>query len=346
MAEKDALPFVSIVMPVRNERDFIARAVGCVLEQDYPPERMEILVSDGCSDDGTREILAAIERHEPRLQVLENAGRIASTGLNAAIARARGEIVIRIDGHSEIGRDFVRTNVRLLESHAECWSTGGPIVHAGRSRFGRAAAVAMSHPFGVANARDRFAGFHGYADGAQFPAYRRWVFDRVGTFDEGLVRNQDDELNYRIRRAGGKILVSPEVRYTYYVRDRIGQLFRQYFQHGYWNTAVIRKHRRPTPLRRLVPLTFYLASLVLLIAGLASARPDLILALPAAYGIALLIAGASALGRTGWLVAPLVPAAMATMHAGYALGTAYGLCAFLRDRNAWDRDRRVTGLSR
>ena len=224
----DKFPFVSVVIPVRNEAGFIADLIGAILKQDYLPDRLEIIVADGQSTDGTREILASLQAQHPRLIVVENPGRIVSTGLNLAVARARGDVIVRIDGHAIVASDFIRENVALLAEHPEAWSVGGPIRHAATTTFGKAVGVAMSHPVGVGNALHRYPEHEGYVEGAQFPAIRRQVFDRIGMFDERLVRNQDDEFNYRIRRAGGKIYVSPRVRYSYFVREHIGQLFRQY----------------------------------------------------------------------------------------------------------------------
>ena len=235
----DSWPFVSVVIPVRNEAVFIADLIGAILQQDYPADRLEVIVADGQSTDGTRETLASLQAKHSRLLVVENPGRIVSTGLNLAVARAKGDIVIRIDGHALIAPDFIRQNVALLAAHPEAWIVGGPIQHAATTTLGKAVALAMSHRLGVGNARHRFPGFEGYVESAQFPAIRRWVFDRVGKFDERLVRNQDDEFNYRIGLAGGKIFVSPSVKYSYFVRERLGQLFKQYFQYGFWRIPVV-----------------------------------------------------------------------------------------------------------
>ena len=131
----------------------------------------------------------------------------------------------------------------------------------------------MSHPLGVGMATHRFPNFEGYVDTVQFPAFRRWVFERIGDFDTTLVRTEDDELNYRVMQAGGKMFVSPRVRYVYYVRDRIGNLFRQYFQYSFWRIPVLRKHKKPTTVRQVVPLLFFLALAGLAIAGVWLRQP-------------------------------------------------------------------------
>src|SRR5262245_13608248 len=225
-------PFVSVVVPVRNEDEFIQSLIETIFRQDYPLDRVEVIVADGLSTDGTRDILDRLVANYRNLVVLDNPGQIVSTGLNIAIARSRGTIIIRIDGHALIAPDFIRQNVTLLSEHPEAWTVGGPIRHAATSTFGHAVAVAMSHPLGVGNAAHRYPDYEGYVDSAQFPAFRRSVFEQVGLFDERLVRNQDDEFNYRLRRAGGRIYVSPRVRYAYFVRATVRQLFKQYFQYG------------------------------------------------------------------------------------------------------------------
>jgi succinoglycan biosynthesis protein ExoA len=342
----DAIPFVTVVVPVRNEAGFIADLCRAILGQDYPPDRFEVIVADGMSTDGTRDILAGLQERHFSLTVVDNPGRIVSTGLNIAVARSRGDIIIRIDGHALIASDFMRENVALLAAHPEAWSVGGPIRHAAMTPLGKAVAVAMSHPLGVGNALHRYPEFEGYVEGAQFPAIRRWVFDRIGMFDERLVRNQDDEFNYRIRHAGGKIYVSPRVRYSYFVRERLGQLFKQYFQYGFWRIPVIEKHRRPTTLRQMAPTLFYAACVILALAGLWWRRPFLALALPASYAAALIAAGAATARSHDIRVSSCLPVTIAAMHAGYAFGLAYGMWARIFHSAAWDSQGKMAALSR
>lgn len=343
---KTSLPFVSIILPVRNEGPFIAQTIDRLLCQDYPLDRMEIVVADGMSDDTTREVLAGYQARYPFIHVVDNPTRIAASGLNVAIDNSQGELILRVDGHSEVAPDFVSQSVRLLEEHPEVWSAGGPIVHAGTNRVGEAIAIVMSHPLGVGLATHRFPNYEGYVEGAQFPIYRRWIFDRVGKFDENLVRTEDDEHNYRITQAGGKIYVSPRVRYVYYVRDRLGNLFRQYFQYSFWRIPVIRKHKKPTTVRQVVPPLFFLTMIVLALVGIWLRQPLVALALPAIYVTALVLVGISVIPRKGLAVACVVPVALATIHIAYALGIAYGLWATLFHKRAWDHGGSMTTLSR
>ena len=305
-----------------------------------------MIVADGQSTDGTRETLASLQAAHPRVIVIDNPGRIVSTGLNVAVARSTGDIIIRIDGHALIASDFIRENVAVLAAHPEAWIVGGPIQHVATTTLGKAVAVAMSHPLGVGNARHRYPDFEGYVESAQFPAIRRWVFDRVGMFDERLVRNQDDEFNYRIGLAGGKIFVSPRVKYSYFVRERLGQLFKQYFQYGFWRIPVVEKHGRPTTLRQLVPTLFYAACVVLALAGFWWRAPLIAVILPVSYATALLLAGAATVPANDLRVSMYVPAAIATMHAGYALGLGYGIWARFFHAGAWDAQGKMAAISR
>ena len=339
-------PFVSIVIPVRNEREFIADLIASIQTQDYPRDRIEIIVADGMSSDGTGDVLRALQANDTRIAVVDNPALIVSSGLNAAVTRSRGDIVIRIDGHTVIAPDFITENIALLEEHPEAWSVGGPIRHTGRTTFGKAAAVAMSHPLGVGNALHRYPAYEGYAEGSAFPAIRKWVFGRIGLFDERLVRNQDDEFNYRIHLAGGRVYISPRVRYSYFVRSRVRQLFKQYFQYGFWRIPVMEKHKRPTTLRQIVPTLFFGACAVLALLGVWWRQPVVGVMLPAAYSAALIAVGVQTSARHPVSVALRVPVAMATMHLGYGIGMGYGVWARMFHTSAWEPGGRMAVISR
>ncbi len=345
-AESQTLPMVTVIMPVRNEQKAIGRSLGSVLAQDYPANRLEVLVADGMSDDGTRAIVGEIARRDPRVRLVDNQAGIMAAGFNTALTFARGEIIVLLGGHSEVAVDFVRESVALLRERPEAWCVGGPISHVAHSLFGKAVAVAMSHRLAVGNASHHFAGYEGYAEGAPFPTLWRWVFERVGTLDERLVRNQDDEFYYRIRQAGGKVYISPRIRYTYFVRERIRQLFRQYFQYGFWRIPVMKKHQRPTTIRQVVPSLFYLTCICLLMIGLWFRQPVIALALPLLYAAALLAVGLSVLPKVGLQVACRVPLAIGTIHAGYALGLMYGVWASFFQPRAWDTGGQMATISR
>jgi len=339
-------PFVSVIMPVRNEEGFIDRSLQAVLSQDYPAELMEVIVADGQSTDGTREKVNTLAQQHQNLRLIENLGKIVSTGLNAGLAEARGEVIVVVGGHCEVAPDFVSQAVAVLEEHPEAWSVGGPIVHVGHGTMGRAIALAMSHPLAVGNAYHRFAHYEGYAEGAGFPVFRRWIFSKVGMFNEKLLRNQDDEFNYRLNHAGGKIFITPRIRYQYFVRDRLRHLFRQYFQYAFWRLPVIRMHGKPTTARQVVPLLFFLTVFCLWIYGFFEGKLAISWALPFGYVVALLTVGLMALRRTPFKVAVLMMAAIAIMHLAYASGSAYGIFAAVFSPGIWEKELKKARLSR
>ena len=327
--------FVSVVMPIRNEVDFIAQNLATVLDQDYPSGAIEVIVADGMSDDGTREFLDNLQAEHDSLEVIDNQQRTVPSGLNDAIKKARGDIIIRIDGHVVVERDFVKQSVQALEDFPEAWAVGGPIVHAATGKFGKAVAVAMSHQLGVGNATHRLPAYEGYGEGTALPAVHRWVFDKIGFYDEELIRNQDDEFYFRIKRAGGKFFITPRIKYKYFVRERISQLFSQYYQYSFWRIPVMRKHGKPTTLRQLIPSIFYLAVAFLLILGAVLQSPWLAFGLPLIYGTILCAVGLSKIPSHGIAVAGLVPLAMATMHFAYAWGMLSGFFHALFGKDAW-----------
>ena len=224
----ESRPAVSVVVPCRNEQAHIETCIRSILAQDTPEGGLEIIVADGMSGDGTRRILERLAAEDDRLLVIDNPGRTAPCGRNAGIRQARGQYVAILDAHTEYARDYLRRCVELLDEHPEVCCSGGPIISRGRTAFGRAVAAAMSHPIGVGNARHRFPDYEGYAEGACFPMFRRETFEQVGLFDEALVRNQDDDFNYRVAQAGGKVFISPSARCIYYVRESPRDLYWQY----------------------------------------------------------------------------------------------------------------------
>ena len=244
-------------MPVRNEGAFIARSLGAVLAQDYPPDLMQVLVADGMSDDATREVVEELARAHPAhtVEIVDNPGGIVPTGFNAALSRARGEVVVRVDGHTVIAKDYVSSCVTALErSGAD--NVGGRMDAEGHGRIGEAIALATSSPFGVGDSQFHYASGEHWVDTVYLGAWRREVFDRVGGFDPEMVRNQDDEFNYRLRAAGGRILLTDRIRSRYYSRASLRRLFRQYRQYGFWKVRVLQKHPKQMSLRQFVPPAF------------------------------------------------------------------------------------------
>lgn len=323
-------------MPIRNEAAYIEGGLRAVLLQDYPHDRMEVLVADGMSTDGTREVVRGLAAGAgPRVRLIDNPGCIVPTGLNAAIGGAAGEIIVRVDGHCAIAPDYVRRCVGLLAS-GEAEGVGGPIETVGETTLARAIAAAMSSTFGVGGSAFRTVRDQEmFTDTVAFPAYRREVLERVGPYDEELVRNQDDEYNYRLRKLGGRLLLSPLIRSKYYSRASVRSLWRQYFQYGYWKVRVMQKHPAQMCGRQFVPALFVLcvcSALLLAVATRTAAGAAPLASVLAAYLAGNVVASLT-LARRGreWRYLPLLPLIFGTLHFAYGLGFLTGLLKF-RDR--------------
>ena len=329
-------PFVSVIMPIRNESDFIEQSLGAVLAQDYPHDRIEVVIADGMSIDGSREKVAQLAAECPTIPIiiLDNSALIPAVGLNLAVAGARGDVIIRVDGHTIIAADYVRQCVQALDrSGAD--NVGGRMKSATAVGFARAVALATGSRFGVGGARFHYSDREEWVDTVYLGAWRRHIFDRIGLFDEELVRNQDDEFNYRLRSKGGRILLSPKIRSSYHNRRTGPTLWRQYFQYGYWKVRVMQKHPLQMQPRQFVPAAFVAALAIFTLLAPFTTIGKWGLGLSGAiYLAANLAASAYASGREGMRLLPLVSLSYATLHLAYGAGFLIGLVSFW---NRWGR---------
>ena len=319
MPDEGWTPTVTVIMPVRQEAEHLAESLGAVLAQDWPVDRMQVVVVDGASSDGTAEAAKAIADAAGRaITILRNPERIVPVSMNRGLAVATGEVVVRVDGHCRIPEDYVRRCVGLLDrSGADC--AGGVLETVGTTTTARAIAAAQSHPLGVGPVAFRTGAERPKAvDTLAFGAYRRSVFDRIGVFDEELVRNQDDELNLRLTASGGTIWLDPTLVSRYTSRATFGGLWRQYEGYGSWKVRVAQKHRGVSSWRHLVPAAF-VAGLSGLGVLAATGRPRPLVATLAGYG-ATLVAVAAVADQPGAVRARL-PIAFATLHLAYGVGT-------------------------
>lgn len=320
------VPRVSIIVPCRNEVAFIGRFVANVFAQERVAGGFELLIADGHSTDGTRERLGQLAASEPRLIIVDNPAGAVSPGLNATLRRARGEIVLRMDVHTDYAADYANRCIATLEATGAD-NVGGPAQTRATGYVARAIALGYGSPFAVGGARFHDVTFRGEVDTVPYGCWHRLTLAELGGFDEELVRNQDDELNLRLRRRGGRIWQEPLIRSWYHPRPALTALFRQYFQYGYWKVRVIRKHRLPASWRHLVPGATVAAG-----AGLALLAPFSSMALSlgaiatgAWLTLACVAAVAACRRARDWSPLPLLPLVFATYHAAYGLGFLKGL---------------------
>ncbi len=327
-------PRVSVVLACRNEAGHIEACINSIMEQDPPPGGLEIIAADGMSSDGTREYLEETARHHSQLRVISNPGRIVSTGLNAAIRAARGAVIMRMDAHTTYAPDYVRQCLAVMEETGAD-NVGGPTGTRAETFKEKAIRAVFHSAWAVGGARVHQPEYEGYVDTVTYGCWRRSAFDQVGLFDEELVRNQDDEHNLRLTRAGGKIYQSPRIRSWYRVRGSMKGLFRQYMQYGYWKVLVIRKHRLPASVRHLVPGALVGSLCLLTVLGVFW-RPAFLalggLAVAYAVGVVALSLGIAA--RTRWTLLPILPAIIACFHFGYGYGFLRGIIDFVVLHNA------------
>ncbi len=326
------LPFATVVVPCRNEAAHIGACVASLLASDHPADRLEVLVCDGESDDGTTEIVAALAAGDARLRLLRNHARSTPAALNLGVRAARGACVLIAGAHSVYPPGYVSALVRRwVESGADV--VGGVVetIPADGSARARGIAAALAHPLGVGNAHFRTGVREArWVDTVPFGCYGRAVFERVGLFDEELARNQDDELNARVLRAGGRLLLVPEVRVRYAARPTLAKLWRMYFQYGVYKPLVARKLGAIVTVRQLAPpaLVAGLASAALLAALVPAARPAA--AVPLLAYVLLLLAGGGSVARTAGLrVGACAALALATLHLSYGVGYLAGVARFL-----------------
>ena len=322
-------PPVTVIIPCRNERAHLSAFLASLAAQQAKGLDVEFLVADGMSDDGTREALREFSKAHPNFRLIDNPERFVSTGLNRAIRAARGDIIVRMDVHTEYAPDYIAQCVCALEM-TDADNVGGAARTRAHGYLQSAICLAYHSSFSTGGARFHQPDYLGEVDTVTYGCWRKSTLLRLGLFDEELVRNQDDELNLRIIRSGGRIWQTPLIKSWYHPRASLRALFSQYAQYGYWKVRVIQKHKLPASWRHLVP-----GALVGGIAGLgvAACFSKLFLVLWLAWVAAYLLGNlaGSALTcrrREDWRFLPVMPLILATYHFSYGYGFLRGLIDF------------------
>lgn len=321
---------VSVICPIRNEERHIKDCLRSIMNQDYDQSLIEIIVVDGMSDDRTRSYVRQMRHEDRRVKLLDNPARIVPGAMNIGIRYATGGVIVRVDGHAMINENYISKCIEHLErTGADC--VGGPIESVNTTHVGRTIAFAMSFPFGMGNSRFRTSNYTGYVDTLAFGAYRREVFDHIGMFDEEFVRCQDDELNYRLRKLGGSIFMTPEIRSRYFPRASLNKLWRQFFQYGYWKIRVLQRHSRMMQPRQFAPGGFVFTVLCsITVAPFVEASALLPAGIFAVYSLANVMASVVLSLKRGIQYLPLLPLVFFLLHFGYGLGFLWGLIKFAR----------------
>jgi len=320
-------PLVSIVIPMRNEAATIASLLDSVLAQDYPSDRFEVLVVDGESSDASPRVVEQYARRDARVRLLVNPRRIVPTALNVAIRAARGTIICRVDGHTRLAPDYVRIGVETLR-RTGADNVGGRMDAVGGGWFGDAVADATASRVGVGS-YFHFGTEEREVDTVYLGMWPRSVFARVGLFDEELVRNQDDEFNYRLRKAGGRIVLNPAMRSWYQNRRDVAHLLRQYYQYGQWKVRVLQKHPGQMSWRHFVPPAFVAGLIVFVVAqSVIPAAATVLRAVVSVYLVAVLAAAVSVSHRRGLSAVLATALALVCVHIAWGAGFLSGLIAF------------------
>jgi len=329
-----------VVIPCRNEEEFISKCLDSIVKCDFPKDELLVFVCDGMSDDNPVAIINDYATRYSWINLLCNEKRTTPFALNLGIKSSNSKYVTILGAHAEVGVDYFSKCVEDFSKNHHIGCTGGLLENVYDDEVSAAIGFAQSHPFGVGNAHFRTGTKAGYVDTVAFGTYRRQVFLEIGYFDEELVRNQDDEFNFRLLKSGFKIWLNTTAHAKYFVRGSINKLWRQYFQYGYWKVFVNRKHRTVTTLRQLIPSIFVLNTILFIVLSIAQSS----LALICFYALGIYLLLSFLLGiiftyklskgnfkeiKRNFFAPYLVMASFFTLHFSYGIGYLKGLWQFL-----------------
>ncbi len=253
---------VSVIVPCYNEEATIRQLLDAIYTQTYPRDRVEVVIADGLSTDGTRSVIDEFKMAHPDLaiKVVENTLRIIPSGLNRAIEAANGTYIVRMDAHSIPCSDYIQNCIHGLENHLGD-NVGGiwKIQPGADTWIAKSIALAASHPIGAGDARYRIGGLAQEVDTVPFGAFEKDLINRIGKFDETLLTNEDYEFNVRLRQSGGKIWMDPSISSIYYARSTLRELSKQYWRYGYWKAQMLRSYPQTLRWRQILPPVFVAA---------------------------------------------------------------------------------------
>ena len=328
MEIRECTPFISVLIPTLNEERYIEDCLMSLLLNDYPRTSIEILVIDGCSSDSTVERVKNLQLQFDNLRILENRKVIQAAALNIGLQVARGDIVLRADAHALYHKEYIGNCVQLLLSSCASNVGGKQIAH-GTNSFSRAVAYSLSSFVGVGDAAKRSRDQSYLVDSVSFGAWWRNELIELGGFNENWVANEDYECNYRLRLKGGKILYSPNIKFTYFPRDNIRSLAHQYYRNGFWRSKTVTTYPKSMRLRQAVPPILLICLLISL--SILPIAPIYGIVLPGLYSLVLTLATLKALVGERQAFTFYLPIVYLTMHSSFAIG-------FLRGLAKWSRE--------
>ncbi len=321
---------ISVIVPIRNEKQFIRATLDSIIQQNVH-EATEILVADGMSTDGTREILQEYYSKNPSIILVDNPEKIVPNGFNRALSIAKGNVIIRIDGHAIMKPSYINQCLKVLEkTGADC--VGGPIINVSNGIVGESINIAQSSKFGVGGVKFREEIIEGeFVDTLAFGAYKRDVFKNIGGYDQELIRNQDDEFNFRLIQSGGRIWLDPSIQSLYYPRTSLCKLFKQYYQYGFFKIRVIQKRKGLASFRHVIPLIFILSLSSSFFYYFIYQDEIPFLTISLSYTFLSISASFYQIIRNlnKWKSALVLPLVYSSMHFAYGFGSILGLCYFL-----------------
>lgn len=313
------MPDVTVIVPCYNEEDTIQLLLEAISNQTYRLDEIEVVIADGMSSDRTRAVISEFQNANPRLElrVVDNPRRNIPSGLNCALASARGRWIVRLDAHSMPEPEYIERSIAALEQGLGD-NVGGVwlIQPQGNSPQARAIAAAASHPLAVGDAQYRIATRPQLTDTVPFGAYARSLIERIGAYDEQLLTNEDYELNTRIRQGGGRIWLDPAIRTVYFARPNLTALWRQYWRYGFWKAKMIQRYPYSLRWRQAIP-PFFVAGLVIgsILAFFWQPARIILAGVLVIYLLILLGAGVQiAWKKKDLALIPFVPLAIAVMH--------------------------------
>ena len=336
------VPFVSIIIPCRNEEIYIGKCLNSIIANDYPKNKLEVLAVDGMSEDGTRRIVEGYTQRYPFIKLLDNPKRITPTALNVGIQRAKGDVIIWMSAHNHYEKDYISRSVESLNKYGAD-NVGGIMKTLPRENnfTGRAIVASLSHRFGVGNSYFRAqTDKPKWVDTVFGGCYRRDIFDRIGLFNENLVRGQDMEFNLRLKKAGGKILLVPDIVSYYYARSDIRSFWKHNFTNGVWAILpFLYSPVIPVSWRHLVPLIFVAGLIGSAVLGfLLPVFFWLFLVILGSYVLANLTASFRiALQKRDLRYLVVMPFIFGILHFGYGLGSLLGVFKILGTAQFWQK---------